>query len=80
MATEIKSHFTIALQSASCFSNDGKIDSRELNYLLDLAKADGVIDPDERRVLANILNHAMACPLDEATLSRIEEIRAELEI
>ena len=47
----LNSHLTIALESIKCFTDDGELDLGELNYLLGLAMADGVIDTEEKRVL-----------------------------
>ncbi|WP_028456477.1 hypothetical protein [Chitinilyticum litopenaei] len=76
--TEMKSHLKIALQSISCFANDGKVDSGELNYLLGIAKADGRIDADEARVLTSIMQKSLQAGVDSGTSARINDIMAEI--
>ena len=50
------SHLEIACTAIKCFNDDGTLDIDELDYLMELALRDGVIDDDERRVVNNILN------------------------
>jgi hypothetical protein len=68
---------SIALASIRCFTDDGTLDTNELNYLLGIAKADGNIDADEKRVLSSIMSKAMN-RVDVGTAKRISEIKAEL--
>jgi hypothetical protein len=77
--SELRSHLSIALASIRCFTNDGALDTNELNYLLGIAKADGKIDEDEKRVLSSIISKA-ANRVDAGTAKRINEIRSELGI
>ena len=77
--SELRSHLSIALASIRCFTDDGALDTNELNYLLGIAKADGNIDEDEKRVLSSIMSKAMN-RIDAGTAKRISEIRAELGI
>jgi hypothetical protein len=78
--SNLHSHLKIALESIRCFTDDGTLDTNELNYLLGIAKADGKIDEDEKRVLALIISKAMNCAIDPKTAKRISEIKTELSI
>lgn len=78
--SNLHSHLSIALASIRCFTDDGKLDTNELNYLLGIAKADGNIDADEKRVMSTIMSKAVNCAIDDKTAKRISEIRTELGI
>ena len=67
------------MASIRCFTDDGTLDTNELNYLLGIAKADGNIDDDEKRVLASIISKAIN-RVDSGTAKRIGEIKTELGI
>ena len=56
--TKPHSHIEIAYSSIRVFSNDGKLDLGELNFLLGLALRDAVVDDEEKRVLAKIFSQA----------------------
>ena len=77
--SELRSHLNIALASIKCFTDDGSLDTNELNYLLGIAKADGNIDEDEKRVLSSIMSKAVT-RVDAGTARRINEIKTELGI
>lgn len=71
-------HLKLALASIQCFTDDGELDVGELNYLLGLAKADGEIDPEEVRVLRNIIQRALKSPVAPHVADRMREILDEL--
>jgi hypothetical protein len=56
--TNAKSHIKIALESIQAFANDGKLDLAELQKMLDIASADGVLDADEKATLRTIVAQA----------------------
>jgi hypothetical protein len=75
--THSRSYLDIALASIKVFSDDGKLDLEELNFLLGLALRDGVVDEDEKRVLANVFRRAEQGELRPAVSARIGEVRAK---
>ncbi|TDK19546.1 hypothetical protein E2F46_16585 [Luteimonas aestuarii] len=77
MPERLPPHLQLALASVPVFTNDGKLDLGELERLLALALADHVLDDDEKRVVANVLDRAEADGVDADVLLRIQEIRSE---
>lgn len=80
MSQDLNSNLKIALASIQCFTDDGTLDVGEVNYLLGLAMADGVIDEDEKETLRSIFNRVTKNEVTEATWKRIEEIRSKHDI
>jgi hypothetical protein len=72
-----RSYLDIALASIEVFTDDGKLDLEELNFLLGLALRDNVVDDDEKRVLANVFRRAEQGELRPAVRTRIAEVRAK---
>lgn len=72
---DLKSHLKLALESVKCFTDDGTLDMGEINYLLGLAMADGIIDDDEKRVLSNILREVDEKSVSRKVWERITEIK-----
>ena len=70
-----RSHLDIALASIPVFSDDGRLDSAELDRLLELAERDGTFDDDEKRVLGSIFRQAEQTQLDPAVAARIATIK-----
>ncbi|MDX1457374.1 MAG: hypothetical protein R3276_07270 [Marinobacter sp.] len=52
---ESRDYLEMSFRSIQCFSNDGKLDARELGEILAIAERDGEIDQNEIRVLQNII-------------------------
>lgn len=77
--SDIPSHIRILTASFKLLS-DGLLNVDEIDRLLDLARGDGVIDEDEKRVLAQILELAERTPQSAAASERIREVRRELGI
>jgi hypothetical protein len=77
----LNSHLHLAIQSIKCFTDDGKLDLSEINYLLGIALADNEIDQEENRVLGNIFRRAlMSSNINDITISRIKEIKKKYNI
>lgn len=76
----MSSHLRVALASIQCFTDDGTLDVGEINFLLGLARADGQVDDDEKRVLSNIFNKVNENQVDRGTWKRIQEVKKDLEI
>lgn len=74
MATP-KSHIEIAYSSIKVFTDDGRMDLGELNFLLGLALRDGQVDEDERRVLRKVFSQAELGGLEPRVAERIAEAR-----
>lgn len=75
---EQHSHLEIALASIACFQDDGRLDVSELDRLVSIAERDGVIDPEEARVLDGIINRLEAADLDAVMLARVDVLREQL--
>ena len=65
---EPRDYLEMSFRSIECFSNDGKLDAKELGEIFDIALRDGVIDDNEKRVLKNIISRLTPEELDEAML------------
>lgn len=74
----LSTHLRVAVESIRCFTDDGKLDVGELNYLLGLAKADGHVDDEEKRVLVSIITKATEAGVDAGTARRIRQVTEEL--
>lgn len=75
MTRKLESHHEIAVASINCFSDDGKLDLGELNFLLGLALRDDKVDEDEKRVLANVLRKLTPQNVEPIVWQRIEAVR-----
>ncbi len=73
--TGTPSHLRIALDSIRCFTDDGRLDLNELNYLLGIATADGNVNADEKRVLASLFKQASGKLESPQVLARIREVK-----
>jgi hypothetical protein len=74
--TKSRDHLTMAYRSIECFSNDGKLDPAELQKILDIALADGVVDADERRILVSIIGKLTPTELTPKMQDQIAKVRA----
>ena len=72
----------LTTSSIRFFANPNGYDSKELDYLVDLAKDDdGVMGDDEKRVLANIFKRVdKDARADRTILTRVAYYRAEFQI
>ena len=75
---EQHSHLEIAITSIECFQDDGRLDVAELDKLVSIAERNGVISPDEARVLNGILNRLESADLDAEMLARVDVLREQL--
>ena len=76
MSSFSTSHLDIAVESISCFTDDGTLDSGEVRRLLGLALRDGVVDDEEKRVLKNIFSKVGQGEVTPETWAIIQEARA----
>jgi len=72
--TEANNHIEMALKSAAGFANDGKLDTKELTEIINMAERDGVIDQDEIRVLRNIITRIEPSEVDAPMRAKLAEI------
>jgi 20S proteasome alpha/beta subunit len=67
----------MTFRSINCFANDGKLDVSELNEIVGIALKDGVVDANEKRVLASIISKLNAEELVGELADKVAELRAE---
>ncbi len=72
---ESRDYLELSFRSINCFADDGKLDANELRELFALAKRDGVVDENEKRVLTNIMKKINPAELDDDMLSAMKEIK-----
>ncbi len=70
---ESRDYLELTFRSIDCFA-DGKLDAKELNDLMFIAKRDGVIDDNEKRVLKNIVSRVRANEIDAALAEKMKEL------
>lgn len=78
--SESRDYLEMTYKSINCFADDGKLDVNDLNEIFSIAKRDGVVDDNERRVLGNIIKRITAAELTDEMQQRMEEIRQEVMI
>ncbi len=78
--TDDSQYIPMAYHSIGVFSDDGKMDIGELNFLLGMALADDKIDDDEKRVLRNIFKRVGKSDVSDTVWSRIKEIRRKYDV
>lgn len=57
-----------------CFSDDGKLDSNELDQIVKIALQDGVLDAAEKNVLKEIICSLTRKDLDAELWRRVEQL------
>lgn len=73
--SENRDYLEMTFHSINCFADDGTLDAKELQQILNIALKDGVMDDNEKRVLANIIGRLNDAELDGELLAKVEEIR-----
>lgn len=76
---ESRDYLEMSFKSINCFSDDGKLDAKELGKILAIAERDGEIDQNEIRVLRNIISRIKPSEVDTAMKAKLEEIRVKIE-
>jgi len=71
---ESRDYLEMAFHSIRCFTDDGKLDLGELNRIVAIAEADGVVDDNEKRVLSGILGRVRKSEVDATMAARIAEL------
>lgn len=75
---ESRDYLEMTFKSINCFADDGKMDAVELGKIFDIARRDGVVDDNEKRVLRQIISRLNTAELDSDMLSKLEEIKTEI--
>ena len=63
-------------RTIKCFSNDGRLDVNDLNQIVKIALADGVVDDAERKVLKEIIFNLTSSDLTPEMWTRVEQLVA----
>ena len=72
---ESRDYLELTFRSINCFANDGRLDATELGELMAIALRDGVIDDNEKRVLANIVGRLSENELDTEMTNKVAEVK-----
>lgn len=80
MQKECRDYLEMTFKSIQCFANDGKLLVNELEDLVQVALRDGVVDDNEKRVLAQIISRLTPSELTREMLDKIQEMKAKFEI
>ncbi|TGN39955.1 hypothetical protein [Marinobacter confluentis] len=76
--SENRDYLELSFRSIQCFTDDGKLDEKELGELVRIAERDGVIDENEIRVLRNIISRIKPEEIDDAMKHRLSEVERKL--
>ena len=69
-----RDYLEMSFHSINCFADDGTLKSDELREILAIAKRDGVVDENERRVLQNIISRLSPSEIDNEMKIVLQEI------
>ncbi|WP_068828838.1 hypothetical protein [Pseudomonas sp. BMS12] len=76
---ESRDYLEMAFRSIKCFADDGKLLVHELDSLVDIARRDGVVDDNEKRILAGIIARLNPAELTSEMQAKIADLRGELQ-
>jgi len=68
------------LRTVKSFCNDGKLDVNELDQIVKIARADGVVDDEEKKVLKNIIYSLTSKDLTPEMWTRVEQLIAHYDL
>ena len=71
---ESRDYLEMTFRSIECFSNDGKLDAKELGEILKIAERDGSIDNNEIRVLKNIISKIKPDEIDPQMTRMLKKV------
>lgn len=77
---ESRDYLEMAFRSIQCFADDGKLLVHELESLVDIARRDGHVDANEKRILTGIIARLNPAELTSAMNDKIASLRAELQL
>ncbi len=75
---EPRDYLELSFESIRCFGDDGRLDADELGKLIAIAQRDGVIDPNEIRVLKSIISKIKPDEVDEAMRAKLQALSQSL--
>lgn len=75
---EPRDYLEMSFRSIECFSNDGKLDAKELAEIFAIALRDGIVDPNEIRVLRRIISLIKPSEIDDDMKKQLEEISQKI--
>ncbi|WP_087017321.1 hypothetical protein [Thaumasiovibrio subtropicus] len=76
--SESTDYLEMSFRSIRCFSDDGKLDARELGDILRIAERDGKIDDNEIRVLQNIISRVLPHEIDADMKKMMDKVSAKI--
>lgn len=74
---ESRDYLEMAFQSIQCFSDDGVLDAAELKKIAAIARRDGVVDDNEKRVLRSIIAKLKPADLTDEVSEVVAGLRRE---
>lgn len=77
---ENRDYLEMAFRSIKCFADDGKLQVDELESLVDIARRDGQVDDNEKRILQGIIGRLNSADLTPAMNEKIAALRSELQL
>ena len=80
MSEDKNSHIEIAYSSIRCFADDGTLDLKELNSLLNIALRDGKMTADEKRVLGNVFKQVDTRQVTDEVRQKIRKVKSKYDI
>lgn len=75
MNKESRDYLEMSFRSIDCFTNDGKLLPAELQSIVDIALRDGVVDANEKRVLASIISKLTPAELTPQMQVKVAEVK-----
>lgn len=75
-----RDYLEMIFHSINCFANDGVLDVGELEQIVEIAKRDGVVDDNEKRVLSNIFSRLNSSDLTPALIGKVEGLKKKFEL
>lgn len=80
MSKENRDYLEMSFRSIQCFTDDGKLMPEELQSIADIALRDGVVDANEKRVLASIISKLNGAELTLPMQAKVAELRSRFSL
>jgi len=74
MSKESRDYLEMSFRSIQCFTDDGRLMPEELQRIADIALRDGVVDANEKRVLASIIGKLTKEELTPSMQTKLAEL------
>lgn len=78
MMKETRDYLEMSFRSVRCFADDGVFSEQDFREIVAIALRDGVIDENEKRVLAKIIAKLSPAELTPAIQQQIEQLKLKL--